>query len=202
MNSFQKTVFIIAIILLIVLLCIMGYNLYFKSYQMAFPPVVADCPDYWLDKSDGDSSKCVNVKNLGKVGNRWCPGSDDFMDFSSEMWLGPAGLDRKQAWAKYCDLQWDGVTNTNLPRSNSSTDDVNKDNWSKCSVDSTTEQEQEQAMDDPNFMDTNNFLGVSFMNSGNSSDFIIVGDDGNESVMVGGQALFKSAPATANVPNS
>ena len=34
-----------------------------KRLELQWPPVVQNCPDYWIDKGDG---VCENVKNLGK----------------------------------------------------------------------------------------------------------------------------------------
>ena len=105
-GPFQYTVVIIAIIILIVVLIMIGRTLYKSRYNSVFPPVVSDCPDYWLDKSDdnGKYSKCENVKDLGTCNNKT-------MDFSSSFWKGSQGLCRKQQWAKKCDLTWDGITN-------------------------------------------------------------------------------------------
>ena len=63
-----------------------------------YPPVIADCPDYWLDMSDGDTSKCVNVK---KLGDGSC---SDTMNFSQSIWQGSKGLCNKYKWAKKCIL--------------------------------------------------------------------------------------------------
>tara|TARA_Y100000389_G_scaffold196004_1_gene228219 strand:+ start:2826 stop:3452 length:627 start_codon:yes stop_codon:yes gene_type:complete len=147
MNSFQNIVLGISIFLLILCLIIIAYGLYSKTYQQAFPPVVADCPDYWLDKSNGDSSNCENIKSLGTMTNV-CKGP---MNFSTEKWLGSAGLDRKQAWAKMCQLQWDGVTNTKLPRDNvGDSDDSDKKSWAKCSdhKDFDDANNEEESVDD------------------------------------------------------
>ena len=65
MNNFQKVIAIIFIILLIICLIIVGHALYNHKFNTAYPPVVEDCPDYWLDKSDGNGSNCVNSQNLG-----------------------------------------------------------------------------------------------------------------------------------------
>ena len=105
MASFQSTVMTIATVLLIICLILIGISLYRHKYTEAYPPVVADCPDYWLDESDGNSSHCVNSKNLG---NDSCAKT---MDFSTSAWVGSAGLCNKAKWAKACDLTWDGVTN-------------------------------------------------------------------------------------------
>jgi len=105
MASFQNIVMIVAIIMLIICLILVGVALYNQKFSTAFPPVVADCPDYWLDKSDGDSSNCENVKNLGR------DSCSKTMDFSTSSWTGENGTCNRSRWASACDLTWDGVTN-------------------------------------------------------------------------------------------
>ena len=105
MATFQNIVMIIAIIMLIICLILVGVALYNQKYSSAFPPVVADCPDYWLDKSNGDSSNCENVKNLGS------DSCSKTMNFSTSSWTGENGSCNKSRWARACDLTWDGVTN-------------------------------------------------------------------------------------------
>ena len=104
-NTFQSIVMTIAIVLLIICLVLIGMTIYNTKYNMAFPPVVADCPDYWLDESQGDASNCVNSKNLGTC-------NVNKMDFSKSMWTGNNGLCNKAKWAKACNLTWDGITNS------------------------------------------------------------------------------------------
>lgn len=106
-GGFKTIVISIATILLIITLIIIGINIYKKKYLMVYPPVSADCPDYWLDESDGNASKCVNAKNLGTCNNK-------IMNFSTSMWAGNVGLCNKAKWAKACDLTWDGVTNSSI----------------------------------------------------------------------------------------
>lgn len=101
MASFQKITIGVAIIILIICLIFIGYSLYKSTYKSAWPPVEADCPDYWIDKD----SDCINVKELGSDS---CPRE---MNFNSSFWSGDDGLCRKYQWAKGCDLTWDGVTN-------------------------------------------------------------------------------------------
>ena len=105
MSTFQNIVMVVAIIMLMICLTLVGVSLYNQKYTTAFPPVVADCPDYWLDKSDGDSSNCENVKNLGK------DSCSTTMDFSTSSWTGDNGQCNKSRWARACDLTWDGITN-------------------------------------------------------------------------------------------
>ena len=101
MEGFQKSVLTIAIILLVLALIAFAVVLYNSKYNQEFPPVTADCPDYWVDMN----GTCYNQKGLGNAscGKR--------MNFSKGVWAGDNGLCLKQKWAKACDLTWDGVTN-------------------------------------------------------------------------------------------
>lgn len=106
MSTFQTSVMSIAIVLLIIWLIFIGVSLYRSKYNKEFPPILANCPDYWVDESEtNNGSKCVNRQNLG---NSQCSKT---MDFSSSMWNGPEGVCAKSKWAKSCDLTWDGIDN-------------------------------------------------------------------------------------------
>jgi len=105
MPNFQSTVLIIAVILLSIFLIMIGISLYRNKHTYQYPPVVANCPDYWLDESNGTSIKCSNSKNLGKKG---CPKT---FDFSAPFWSSDKGLCMKKNIANRCELTWDGVTN-------------------------------------------------------------------------------------------
>ena len=106
--AFQKTVAIIAGITLLVALCAVAFLAYHAQRNVAYPPVSAQCPDYWKVQKVGEQNVCVNSKNLGKTS---CPHS---MDFSISPWTGDKGLCRKRDWARECDVTWDGVTNMDL----------------------------------------------------------------------------------------
>ena len=84
-----------------------GILLYSSGSGKEWPPIVSECPDYWIDRVDkeGDSKKCVNVHNLGKSS------CDSNIDFSGDFWQGSTGDCRKYRWAKGCKLTWDGITN-------------------------------------------------------------------------------------------
>ena len=73
MNTFQKTVMGIALVLLLITLGIVWISISNSKYSKKFPPVVAECPDYWLR----EKKLCVNKKQLG---NGKCHGSMDFSD--------------------------------------------------------------------------------------------------------------------------
>jgi len=108
MAAFQKTVLMVAIVFLIISLIFIGHSLYNNKQNATYPPVVADCPDYWLDMSSGDGKRCVNAKNLGTCDKKE-------MNFSSSFWTNSDGLCHKYKWAKSCNLAWDGVTNATNP---------------------------------------------------------------------------------------
>jgi hypothetical protein len=102
--GFHRTIMTVSVVLLILSLILIGIALYNQKYaDITFPPVVADCPDYWKNTSTDDKIKCENVKNLGS-----CVGEKDFSAFD---FTGSSGVCAKQKWAKDCGVIWDGVTN-------------------------------------------------------------------------------------------
>jgi hypothetical protein len=107
MADFQSTVVSIAVVLLIIILIFIGISLYRNKKNFQYPPVAANCPDYWLDESNGEGVKCVNPKNLG---NKDC---NKTLDFSAAFWSSDKGLCMKKSLANRCDLTWDGITNNN-----------------------------------------------------------------------------------------
>ena len=98
---FQKTVSTIAIIILIVSLCFIGIMLYRQNNVLSYPPVIANCPDYW----DASGNMCINSMNLG---NSRCSVP---MDFTTAQWSGNNSTCAKYTWATSCNLTWDGITN-------------------------------------------------------------------------------------------
>lgn len=103
-GNFQKIVLIIASVILILMLTIIGILIDRNEKKMKFPPVVPDCPDYWIDTSPDNSMKCENVKNLGSC-------NEKVMDFSTSFWKGSEGNCRKYKYARKCNITWDGITN-------------------------------------------------------------------------------------------
>ena len=108
--NFQRKVILVASILFVLTALFIIYTLYTGKFSKEFPPVVASCPDYWLDRQVKDAlgntkSNCVNVKNLGT-----CPDQKS-KSFDEPQWLGKTGECRKSKWAKLCNLTWDGITN-------------------------------------------------------------------------------------------
>ena len=122
MASFQTTVLIIAVLLLIVSLIYIAYSLDNAIAENPWPPIIGDCPDYWTAATKSDLNElgvnssgvgagpfCVNVKNLGK-----CPakGGDKHlvMDFNENIYRGSKGSCQKYKWATNCNVTWDGIT--------------------------------------------------------------------------------------------
>ena len=108
MVSFEIGTIIIAVVILLLCFMVIAFSLNKVKNDIQYPPVVSDCPDYWLDMSDGSGNKCVNKHE--DLGNSVCATT---MDFSESFWSGDIGLCRKKQWAKKCNLTWDGVTNNN-----------------------------------------------------------------------------------------
>jgi hypothetical protein len=102
MGNFQRLVIIIAIVLLIVIFVFTLIILSRSKSSQSWPPVIGDCPDYWIDTS-GNGSNCVNVKNLGTC-------ATETMDFSTSEYTGDQGLCNKYNWANNCGVSWDGIT--------------------------------------------------------------------------------------------
>jgi len=55
--NFQRIVIIIAIIMLILAMVFIGYALYRQSSEVAWPPKIPKCPDYWTVNANGTCTK-------------------------------------------------------------------------------------------------------------------------------------------------
>jgi len=106
--TFQKTVLIIAIIALIVILIVIGIALAKASDSTIWPPVIGECPDYWVDLS-GNGEACFNSHSLGKC-NLPREGVKATMNFDQSPFNGEDGACAKFNWANSCQVTWDGIT--------------------------------------------------------------------------------------------
>ena len=108
-GNFQKIVLYAAIIILIIALVIIGIALSYAASSEDWPPVVPECPDYWIIDGSGNNTKCINVKDLGV-----CPAQSgqkhQTMNFQSSSFTGDNGSCNKYTWAKKCQVSWDGIT--------------------------------------------------------------------------------------------
>ena len=132
-GEFQTNVIKIVGISLLISVIIFSIMIFFINREEKFPPVIADCPDYWITSklfdndnnlniienghvrrevkkmnlSNNSESQCVNVKNLG---SKYC---SKIMNFNNIPYSSTDGNCAKYKWATSCDLTWDGITNNN-----------------------------------------------------------------------------------------
>jgi len=105
---FQKIVLTIATILLIVILVVIGLSLSKATIEESWPPVVGECPDYWIDMS-GNGEACFNSHSLGRC-NIPSEGNPNTMNFNQLSFTGDNGNCAKYNWANTCKITWDGIT--------------------------------------------------------------------------------------------
>lgn len=117
MNTFQKTVLTISVIVLIFSLIILGIFLAKSLLEDSYPPVISDCPDYWdVTYNENDQVVCINTSTINK-GRGDVPGGE-CNDYPVNTFLASGSqnediLCEKYKWSKKCDITWDGVTNNN-----------------------------------------------------------------------------------------
>ncbi len=99
MEEFQKTVLIVAIIVLMIILVFIGMTMSKAKSNQQWPPMTHQCPDYF---SVDVSGNCANKFNLGTCGKS--------TNFNESPYIGSQGLCEKSKWAKGCGISWDGIT--------------------------------------------------------------------------------------------
>lgn len=108
METFQKIILYSAIIILIIVLVIIGIAFSYANNNEAWPPVVPECPDFWIADGSGNNTKCVNIKDLGTcqpIGTKHLT-----MNFNVSPFIGENGDCAKYTWANNCNVTWDGIT--------------------------------------------------------------------------------------------
>jgi len=109
MDGFQKIVLYSAIIILIIALVIIGVTLSNSTDSSVWPPIVPECPDYWVVDGSGNNATCINMKDLGT-----CPATSGdnhlTMNFNNSPYTGSNGTCSKYTWATKCGVSWDGIT--------------------------------------------------------------------------------------------
>ena len=99
MDTFQKSVLIIALVVLIALLISVGILLNKHSKNTSWPPIQNTCPDYW---TEGDDGVCT-ADSLNKGPNGDVISTDGVSDKRCE----------KRRWAIENGIMWSGVSNYN-----------------------------------------------------------------------------------------
>jgi len=107
-GPFQKIILIAAVVILIINLLVIALALH-KSNKSNWPPIVPNCPDYWLSDGSGNNITCTNIKNLGVCkppsGKKYLT-----MNFKNAPFTGANSNCAKYTWANNCKIAWDGVT--------------------------------------------------------------------------------------------
>tara|TARA_X000001036_G_C20665428_1_gene800557 strand:+ start:1344 stop:1703 length:360 start_codon:yes stop_codon:yes gene_type:complete len=110
LGGFQKTVLIVALVILILCLSLIAIMLVVQSKNSDWPPYSSTCPDYWnLESIPGsdDGEKCVNQYKLGKTSVSGC----NVLIPDASIFKGSDGECNKYSYAKKCQITWDGITN-------------------------------------------------------------------------------------------
>ena len=107
--NFQSIVLTIAVVLLIICMILIGIALAKSKNTQQWPPLIGDCPDYWVDMSN-NGAQCVNIKDLGTCNGSVPAGQHLQMDFTVPPYIGQTGLCSKYKWATGCGITWDGIT--------------------------------------------------------------------------------------------
>ena len=100
--NFQKIVIVIAIILLILALAFIGTAISNEKNTHDFPPVIAECPDYW--SHNVEENKCINDHKLGE----YIDTELNEFDINDSKY---ATMCSKKNMMENYKLSWDGITN-------------------------------------------------------------------------------------------
>jgi hypothetical protein len=103
MANFQGTVLMITGVLLVVSIILIIIFLRNSKNELEWPPLVSECPDYWIDLS-GNGSRCVNIHDLGTCINTDPSKKHLNMNFSTYDDCA------KFNWAQGCGISWDGIS--------------------------------------------------------------------------------------------
>ena len=107
----QTTFYIVlsVIVLSIILGFVISFVLEIKKDKQntltdTFPPQANKCPDYWEVR---ENNVCYNTHGVGLCKN----GGDRDMNFEDDLFKGKSGNNYKCAWAKQCQVPWEGIDN-------------------------------------------------------------------------------------------
>ena len=98
MQGFQKTVLIVAAVMLVISLVVLAGLIKSAVVDVEWPPQVATCPDYWTGDGKG---KCDSLKgqNSGT--------SSGHINVTSKAFATP---EHRCDWARSHSVTWDGIT--------------------------------------------------------------------------------------------
>ena len=100
--TFQKTVLIIALVLLILSLVVIGLLIKSSASSAKFPPETGKCPDYLKAQILNGKLTCTNPQNLGTCGSQ---------DFTPSGGSDVTSIIANCKAAQKCGPTWDGISN-------------------------------------------------------------------------------------------
>ena len=106
MDTFQKSVLIIALVVLIALLISVGILLNKHSKNTNWPPIQNTCPDYWTEDGSGNCKGETNGLNIGTGA------VTSTVDSNGNNVTGETRC-QKRTWAINNGIMWSGVSNYN-----------------------------------------------------------------------------------------
>jgi len=106
--TFQKTVLIIALVLLILSLVIVGVLIKSAATTAKFPPEVSTCPDYFKVQNQNGTIHCTNPLSLGSCSTGLTPQIGNDMDSRV----------KNCNLARGCEVTWDGLTSATANQGN------------------------------------------------------------------------------------
>ena len=112
--DFYTSLFAGTLVFLIITLVIVGYYMSLAKTKQAYPPSVADCPDYYSLNVLGE---CIIGKNI--FASSPTDISCNKQNFKESEYTvsgtgNTSGLCAKKMWANKCNVSWDGVSNNDL----------------------------------------------------------------------------------------
>lgn len=112
LGNFNRTVLLVASVLLILGLIIIGFFTVKTVEDSAYPPIISDCPDYWNVSYDSvtQNKKCQNNSINSGVNTPRCR-NYPLSEFSASGTSINDVICAKNKWAKSCNIQWDGISN-------------------------------------------------------------------------------------------
>lgn len=136
MDTFQITVLVVAVILLIAIFTTIGILTKYTNFDKVYPPMANTCPDYWTVDSAGNcllpptptslntggvysSSGSVNLTtdntDTSKIYTPGYSSDSGSVNFNDPLWssIGKTTLCAKKSWATTNNIAWDGVSNYN-----------------------------------------------------------------------------------------
>jgi hypothetical protein len=112
LGNFNRTVLLVASVLLILGLIIIGFFIVKSVQDSAYPPVISDCPDYWNVNYDPVTQKKICTNNSINPG----PNTNECRNYPVSLFSANGSSEAdiicaKNKWAKSCNIHWDGITN-------------------------------------------------------------------------------------------